>query len=69
MLKRNNLRHKYIEPRLRIYVGDKHDHLAQLPPDVKPLPRVPESLRKHASANFHFGLGSGNQAQYSPKKM
>lgn len=53
MLARTNLRHKYIEPRLRIYPGPAHPHTAQLPPDVTPLPPVPRKL----SSNFHFGLG------------
>jgi hypothetical protein len=53
MLARTNLRHKYIEPRLRIYPGPTHPHTAQLPPDVTPLPPVPRKL----SSNFHFGLG------------
>jgi len=53
MLARTNLRHKYIEPRLRIYAGPTHPHTAQLPPSVTPLPPVPRNL----SSNFHFGLG------------
>jgi large subunit ribosomal protein L13 len=52
MLKRTNLRHKYIEPRLKIYQGPEHPHTAQLPAAVEPLPRVPKKLR----GTFHFGL-------------
>lgn len=50
--KRNKLRHGYIEPRLKIYVGPHHPHTAQLPATVEPLPRVPKKL----SGTFHFGL-------------
>ena len=57
MLKRNNLRHQSIEPRLRIYVGPDHPHTAQLPPDTtQPLPRLPRAK----SGDFHFGLISYN---------
>ena len=57
MLKRNNLRHQSIEPRLRIYVGPDHPHTAQLPPDTTtPLPRHPRAK----SGDFHFGLRSYN---------
>ena len=53
MLKRNNLRHGYIEPRLKIYTGPDHPHHAQLPPGkVEPLPRVPTRL----NGRFGFGL-------------
>jgi hypothetical protein len=57
MLKRNNLRHQSIEPRLRIYVGPDHPHTAQLPSDTTtPLPRHPRAK----SGDFHFGLRSYN---------
>mmetsp|Transcript_9391 Transcript_9391/g.19717 ORF Transcript_9391/g.19717 Transcript_9391/m.19717 type:complete len:176 (+) Transcript_9391:149-676(+) len=57
MLKRNNLRHQSIEPRLRIYVGPDHPHTAQLPPDTTtPLPSHPRAK----SGDFHFGLKSYN---------
>jgi large subunit ribosomal protein L13 len=53
MLRRNNLRHGYLEKRLNIYVGPDHPHTAQLPPGrVEPIPRVP--LARHGE--FHFGL-------------
>jgi len=53
MLARTNLRHKYIEPRLRIYAGPTHPHTAQLPTNVTPLQPVSRNL----SGNYHFGLG------------
>ena len=52
MLKRNKLRHGYMEPRLKIYTGSDHPHKAQLPTTVEPIPRVPTRLL----GNFHFGL-------------
>jgi large subunit ribosomal protein L13 len=52
MLSKNNLRHGYIEPRLKIYAGPVHPHTAQLPEAVKPLPRHP----RKRTQDFHFGL-------------
>lgn len=52
MLKRNNLRHQAIEPRLRIYTGPEHPHTAQLPPSTPPIPTVPRAK----TGKFHFGL-------------
>ena len=53
MLKRNNLRHQSIEPRLRIYTGPDHPHNAQLPAEgTESLPKVPRAR----SGDFHFGL-------------
>ena len=52
MISRNNLRHKYIEPRLKIYAGPIHPHTSQLPETVKPLPKHPRSRKQ----DFHFGL-------------
>jgi large subunit ribosomal protein L13 len=52
MLKRNNLRHQSIEPRLRIYGGPNHPHTAQLPTSTEPIPVVPRAR----SGAFHFGL-------------
>jgi Ribosomal protein L13 len=55
MLRKNKLRHGYIEPRLKIYAGAEHPHTAQLPlgsAGVEPLPKVPE----RRNGNFHFGL-------------
>jgi len=37
MLKRNNLRHGYMEPRLMIYASPTHPHTAQLPLTVTPI--------------------------------
>jgi len=62
MLRRTNLRHKYIEPRLRIYAGPEHPHIAQLPRSVEPLDPVPRKL----SAGYHFGLG---QTAYAAKNV
>mmetsp|Transcript_27795 Transcript_27795/g.34337 ORF Transcript_27795/g.34337 Transcript_27795/m.34337 type:complete len:165 (-) Transcript_27795:32-526(-) len=59
MLSRNNLRHKYIEPRLKIYTGSDHPHESQLPPAVDPLPRHPRSR----TGSFHFGLNEPYQMQ------
>mmetsp|Transcript_11442 Transcript_11442/g.17227 ORF Transcript_11442/g.17227 Transcript_11442/m.17227 type:complete len:183 (-) Transcript_11442:154-702(-) len=53
MLSRTNLRHKYIEPRLKIYAGAEHPHTAQLPDGVEPLKKHPRSR----TGNYHFGLG------------
>lgn len=52
MLKRSNLRHQSIEPRLRIYSGPNHPHGAQLPASTDAIPAVPRSR----SNEFHFGL-------------
>jgi len=52
MLKRNNLRHGYIEPRLKIYNGSDHPHESQLPIGVKPMQSHPRRRR----GDFHFGL-------------
>ena len=56
MLKRNNLRHQSIEPRLRIYTGPNHPHTAQLPDTTAPLPPHPRAK----SGEFHFGLNTYN---------
>lgn len=52
MLSRTNLRHGYIEPRLKIYAGPTHPHSAQLPESVEPLPKHPRKRTK----DFHYGL-------------
>lgn len=53
MLKKTNLRHGYMEPRLKIYATAEHPHAAQLPPhQVEALPRVPKKL----NSSFGFGL-------------
>ena len=63
MLKRNNLRHQSIEPRLRIYVGENDPHHAQLPPEsTTPLPPHPRAK----SGDFHFGLNTYD-SQRRPK--
>ena len=51
-LRRTNLRHQSMGPRLKMFVGPNHPHTAQLPPSVEPLPRVPRA--RHG--DFHFGL-------------
>jgi ribosomal protein L13 len=57
MLKRNNLRHQSIEPRLRIYTGPEHPHAAQLPlGTTAPIPSPPRAK----SGDFHFGLETYN---------
>jgi len=60
MLKRTALRHKYIEPRLRIFPDDKHPHIAQIGEDVEPLEKHP---RKRIGS-WHFGL-NGRLGGYS----
>eukprot|EP00588_Corethron_pennatum_P009403 CAMPEP_0194279386 /NCGR_PEP_ID=MMETSP0169-20130528/13899_1 /TAXON_ID=218684 /ORGANISM="Corethron pennatum, Strain L29A3" /LENGTH=280 /DNA_ID=CAMNT_0039023799 /DNA_START=102 /DNA_END=944 /DNA_ORIENTATION=+ len=45
MMRRNNLRHGYIEKRLRIYAGEDHPYASVLGSDTMPLPPVPRSLR------------------------
>lgn len=52
MLKKNNLRHGYMEPRLKIFCGPDHPHTAQLPSIVEPLPPVPAKL----TSSFGYGL-------------
>jgi len=53
MITRNNLRHRYIEPRLKIYVGPDHPHKAQLGPDVEPMLPHPRKL----TGDYHYGFG------------
>ena len=53
MMRRTNQRHKYIEPRLKIYAGEDHPHKSQLPDGVQGLPPHPRSR----SGDHHFGLG------------
>mmetsp|Transcript_6411 Transcript_6411/g.8411 ORF Transcript_6411/g.8411 Transcript_6411/m.8411 type:complete len:175 (+) Transcript_6411:39-563(+) len=64
MLSRNNLRHKYIEPRLRIYAGSEHPYASMIGTDMsntmEPVPRKKE-------ANYHFGLGKGYAGATLPK--
>jgi hypothetical protein len=60
MLNRNNLRHKFIEPRLKIYSGPNHPHTSQLPEGVEPLAKHPRKRR----GDYHFGLNSS----YAPNK-
>ena len=59
MLNRNNLRHKYIEPRLKIYTGPEHPHVGQLTSDVTPLPKHPRSRK----GDFHHGLDKSYTAK------
>lgn len=55
MLRKNKLRHGFIEPRLHVYAATTHPHTAQLPLDVTPLPPVPRSL----NGTFHYGFING----------
>lgn len=52
MLNRTKLRHKFIEPRLKIYAGSSHPHSSQLPDGVDPLPSHPRKI----SGDCHFGF-------------
>lgn len=71
MLSRNNLRHGFMESRLKIYAGKDHPHQAQLPPSVEPLPKHPRSRR----GSFHYGLGdnyaspNSYQSTFDPEKV
>mmetsp|Transcript_21621 Transcript_21621/g.45489 ORF Transcript_21621/g.45489 Transcript_21621/m.45489 type:complete len:174 (-) Transcript_21621:137-658(-) len=60
MLYRNNLRHGYMEPRLKIYAGSEHPHTAQLPEGTKPLKKVP----RKREGNFHFGLDKYSETSF-----
>ena len=51
-LTRNTLRQSFMRPRLKIYTGPTHPHLAQLPPGTEPLPKHP----RKKSGKYHFGL-------------
>ena len=59
MIPRNNLRHKYIEPRLKIYAGPNHPHESQLPGAVQPLPKHPRSR----IGDNHYGFKDGKYVQ------
>lgn len=60
MLSRNNLRHKYIEPRLKIYAGPSHPHQSQLPDAIaKVLPKHP----RKREGSFHYGFDGGKYAE------
>uniref|UniRef100_A0A7S3Q0X2 50S ribosomal protein L13 n=1 Tax=Chaetoceros debilis TaxID=122233 RepID=A0A7S3Q0X2_9STRA len=61
MIHRNNLRHKYIEPRLKIYSGPNHPHTGQLPEGTKPL----ESHPRARKGEFNLGLKEGYAASDS----
>ncbi len=52
MLNRNNLRHKYIEPRLKIYTGPIHPHDSQISSNVTPLAKHPRSRQ----GDYHYGM-------------
>jgi large subunit ribosomal protein L13 len=52
LMHRGPLRHRFIEPRLRIYEGPNHPHTAQLPAIVPPWPEAPARLH----GQNHFGL-------------
>ena len=76
MLYRNNLRHGYMEQRLKIYTGPAHPHTAQLPSGTGVLPKHP----RKRSGQYHFGLqhyvtpgtyqqGVGNAPKVLPKNL
>lgn len=66
MMKRNNLRHQAIEPRLKIYTGSEHPHTAQLGEAVETIPKHP----RKRSGSYHFGLGGyGSGGSYAPKNV
>lgn len=52
MLSRTKLRHRFIEPRLKIYSGSVHPHSSQLPDLVDPLPSHPRKI----TGDYHFGF-------------
>lgn len=54
MLNRNKLRHKYIEPRLKIYAGPNHPHEGQLNGSV-----VMEKHPRARTGSTHFGFKEG----------
>lgn len=60
MLNRNNLRHGYMEPRLKIYSGPEHPHMTELPEGVAPLPAHP----RKRSGNYHFGLDKYSETSF-----
>ena len=64
MMRRTNQRHKYIEPRLKIYAGEDHPHKAQLPDGVQGLPPHPRSR----SGDHHFGLADKYASEGSYQK-
>ena len=60
MLHKNNLRHKYIEPRLKIYTGPQHPHQSQISSVVEPMTKHPRSLQ----GDYHYGMNKN----YKPKE-
>jgi hypothetical protein len=59
MLTRNNLRHKYIEPRLKIYAGPNHPHTGQINEGAQVLEKHP----RKKTGDWHFGLKDGKYAE------
>jgi len=59
MLRNTNLRHGYIEPRLKIYTGPEHPHISQLPSNVEPMMDHPRKRQ----GDYHFGFKDG---RYTP---
>jgi len=55
MLNRNNLRHGFLEPRLKIYAGGIHPHTSQLPEGVECLEKVP----RKRMGGYHYGFKDG----------
>ena len=59
MLKRTALRHKWIEPRLKIYPDEAHPHTAQMGLNVLPLEKHP----RRRTGSWHFGLNGAYSSQ------
>eukprot|EP00566_Odontella_aurita_P029341 CAMPEP_0113554022 /NCGR_PEP_ID=MMETSP0015_2-20120614/15924_1 /TAXON_ID=2838 /ORGANISM="Odontella" /LENGTH=156 /DNA_ID=CAMNT_0000455129 /DNA_START=161 /DNA_END=628 /DNA_ORIENTATION=+ /assembly_acc=CAM_ASM_000160 len=52
MVHKGNLKHGYIEPRLKVYAGPYHPHKSQLSESAVPLPRVLRSNRGRGDVGF-----------------
>jgi hypothetical protein len=63
MMKRSNLRHQAMEPRLKIYVGPTHPHTGQLPAAVEPLPRHPRKRRGMMGFQLHSAYATEHSYQ------
>ena len=59
MLHKNNLRHKYIEPRLKIYTGPQHPHQSQISSIVEPMTKHPRSRR----GDYHYGMNKNYKVE------
>ncbi|GKY92257.1 hypothetical protein MPSEU_000196800 [Mayamaea pseudoterrestris] len=70
MLKRTDLRHQAMEPRLMLYTGPTHPHAAQLPASVAPLPLVPHKLGSfHALPRDYYAHPNSYQEGGTAKVM